>query len=54
MAKKKPQNKKSKKTSKALAAKEAEPMVVKDEKAAIKEEKTVKKENKSHKKGKKL
>jgi polyphosphate kinase 2 len=54
MAKKKAQNKKSKKTSKASAAQATEPIALKDEKVAIKEEKTVKKEKKSPKKGKKL
>jgi polyphosphate kinase 2 len=47
MAKKNPQNKKSKNKSKALAAKETEQIAITDEKA-------VKKEKKSHKKGKKL
>jgi len=47
MAKKNPQNKKSKNKSKALAAKETEQTAIKDEKA-------VKKEKKSQKKGKKL
>src|SRR5210317_2271611 len=47
MAKKKPQNKKSKKKSNALAVKETEPIASKDEKAE-------KKEKKSPKKGKKL
>lgn len=54
MAKKNPQNKKSKKKSKALAAKEPEKVAIKDEKVAIKNEKAVKKEKKSQKKGKKL
>ena len=54
MAKKKPQNKKSKKKSKALAAKATEPIAIKDEKVAIKDEKAVKKEKKPPKKGKKL
>ena len=54
MAKKNPQNRKSKKKSKALAAKETEPIAVKEEKAAIKEEITVKKGKNSQKKGKKL
>ena len=47
MAKKNPQNKKSKNKSKALAAKKTEQIASTDEKA-------VKKEKKSHKKGKKL
>ena len=47
MAKKNPQNKKSKNKSKTLAAKETEQIAITDEKA-------VKKEKKSHKKGKKL
>ena len=51
MAKKKPQNKKSKKKSKALAAKETEPIAIKNEKAAPKDEKA---EKKSQKKGQKL
>ena len=40
MAKKKPQNKKSKKKSKVLAAKDTEPIAIKDEKAVIKEKKS--------------
>jgi len=47
MAKKNPQNKKSKNKSKAVAAKETEQIAIRDEKA-------VKKEKKSQKKGKKL
>jgi polyphosphate kinase 2 len=54
MAKKNPQNKKSKKKSKAVAAKETEQIAIKDEKVAIKNEKAVKKEKKPQKKGKKL